>query len=107
MIEFDIGGRQIGKTTRLLQWLQEGEEAKEVRMYVAHSQHEADRVAKLADERNYKICKEQFIALHGLHHLKGSPAVLGIDNLDLMLYTLYGLPVRRVTATGIDLLRET
>lgn len=108
MIEFDIGGRKIGKTTRMLQWLEDAPVG-ELKMMVVHSAHEADRLAKLCDDLGYKnITRSHFVTLSSIDELRGFPdrTKLGVDNIDLMLRYLFNIEVARVSATGIDVLRE-
>lgn len=108
MIEFDVGGRKIGKTTRMLQWLEEAPQG-ELRIMVVHSTREADRLAKLANDQGYKnITESHFVTFSNLEWLHGLPGniQLGVDNIDLMLTYLFKASVARVSATGIDVLRE-
>jgi hypothetical protein len=108
MIEFDVGGRKIGKTTRMMQWLEEAPEG-EVRIMVVHSAHEAQRLAELAESKGYKnVTTSHFVSYHSLSWLRGlhGNIRLGVDNIDLMLHYLFGAPVDRVSATGVDVLRQ-
>lgn len=99
---FDIGGRQSGKTTRLIDWMLAAPEG-ERRVLVSHSRDEARRL-----EREYRaeypsgaLQSWQFVTAGDLERLHGhGRVVLAIDNLDLVLPQLVRLPVGYVSATG-------
>lgn len=101
MIEFDVGGRQIGKTTRILQWMVEKDDPRTI--CICHSQKEVMRLRNLVGDKGLPLLPEQFKSVTGMRYLKDTAADLAIDNLDMMLYYLFGVNVERITATGIDL----
>lgn len=111
MIEFQISGRKSGKTTLLLYWLAQAPEG-ERRVIIEPSVVMAHDTFIRGEEMGLKVKREQFIAYDSLHQafFKGSKAVVGIDNLDMLLRMMLGLssdnPIARVTATGVDVLRE-
>jgi hypothetical protein len=111
MIEFQISGRKSGKTTLLLYWLAEAPEG-ERRVIIEPSEVMAHGAFVRATEMGLDVKREQFISYDSLHQafFKGSKAVVAIDNLDMLLKMMLGLssdnPIARVTATGVDVLRE-
>ena len=107
-ITFQIGGRQTGKTTAMLDWMQDAPEG-DHRVLVCHTGQEAMRLLRESRERGLDLESWQFVGYDelkpgtwsGVLHGRGGRVVLGVDNLDLILGRLLGWPVERVTATGV------
>lgn len=106
-----IDGRQTGRTESILQWMRQAPEG-EHRVLVCHSSQEAMRVYRSTfDENNNPTEFEswQFIGANelgspgmfsGVLRGRGGRIVLGIDNLDLMLYRIFGQEVGHITLEG-------
>lgn len=100
-----VGGRQTGKTTKLIAWLKAAPEG-EARVAIFHSNEEA--MAQLRANRNGLNDLEswQFGSLDdldtGAFSAVSGHIVIGIDNLDLILGRLLRTrwPVDFVTMTG-------
>lgn len=95
-----IGDRQMGKTARMLEWLHDNPDAA---LLVVNS-HEAGR---LVGELLYRYggsprdWHRRIYATTRWGILRGTPYTkLGIDNLDLVLQTLYPRSVSVVSWTG-------
>lgn len=99
-IEFLIRPRQSGKTTDMLMWLN----SRPMHVLVVHSRSERDRLLKWIADRQMSIESDQIVtldeALNGRLRGRSGNCVVGIDNLDIILYYLFG-SVERVTSTGI------
>src|ERR1043166_372941 len=106
MTEFYVSERKTGKTTYLLNWVAE---LPNYRFIVEPNEAMCKSALRKAEAQGLVIPESQIVPLHRIRgqYIRGvTDAVLGIDNLDHMLYTLfYGTPVEKVTATGIDVLR--
>lgn len=110
MIQFDIGGRQTGKTTRLLDWLEKQTDG-EHRVLVSHSRQRAMDLLRQARQEERVVESWQFVSVdevlrgtssHQGVLLRGGDIVLGVDDLDLTLSTFFSFPVTRVTASAED-----
>jgi len=106
-IEFHIGGRMSGKTDSMLEWLTEAPEG-EHRVIVSVSSARAMRLLSEARARELEVESWQFVGIDEVKHRtwsgviagRGGHIVLGLDDLDMMLYQLFGWTVGRVSATG-------
>ena len=107
-VEFHIGGRMSGKTDKMLQWLVDAPED-EHRVIVSISEARAMRLLREARMRELDVESWQFVGVEGITKRswsgvlfnRGGHIVLGLDDLDMMLYQLFGWPVHRVSATGV------
>lgn len=104
MIEFQIGGRKTGKTTLLLEWMKDKPNA----VYIGATIDMCNNAYERAISMGIKVDKSQFVSYHQVQHgiLKGRNCVICVDNLDHVLYHIFGDNVERITATGIDILRD-
>lgn len=110
-----VGGRQSGKTTKMLEWMKAAPED-EHRICVASSTQESMRLLRLSRELGYEFESWQFI---GPSDMSSNPLsdwsgvryhdrllgiksrfVLGFDNLDILLQSWVPYPVGLVTMTG-------
>lgn len=106
-VEFHITDRGSGKSMQLLKWLTEAPEG-EWRIYVSHSSERAMRMLRHARSLDLEVESWQFVGVEevrahtwsGVLAGRGGHVVLGLDDLDLMFYHLFGWPVHRVSATG-------
>lgn len=100
-MKFDIGGRRSGKTTRMIQWLLNGP-AGENRILVTHSPSEAARIREILKEMGIERNDIEVIDFAStVDRLRGKSAVVGIDNLEMLLANFLGANrVTRVAATG-------
>lgn len=97
LIEF--GGRRTGRTSRMIDWLIESEPESK-RVIFCYSAQEAMRLAKLAKEKCGTVEDWQFVAYGNSTRLHGKEvSEVGVDNLELCLFYLTGLPVRYITGT--------
>jgi hypothetical protein len=103
MLEVHVGGRKTGKTTLLLEWMKESTD----RVMVCHSVEMCNVVWRRSEEMSLNLDRDRFVSLEQIRNgrLHGRNVILGVDNLDLLLYSIFGAPVRRITATAIDILR--
>jgi hypothetical protein len=91
-----IGGRQTGKTTRLIKECAEAEARGEVSYIVCHSGQEARRIAQIAKEKGLQIG----FPLTYDEFLKGqysSISQLYIDNVDMLIRYISRIRVEAVT----------
>jgi hypothetical protein len=106
-IEFHVGGRRSGKTDKMLRWLTDAPEG-EWRVLVSVSEQRAMRLLREARERGLSVESWQFVGIEevkrhtwsGVLYGRGGHIVLGLDDLDMMLYQIIGWPVGRISATG-------
>ena len=94
VIEF--GGRRSGRTTRLIEWLQEDDN----RVLMVFSQVEADRIKRLIKE-NFEVPIEDWrIVPYGrIDKIAGREiSEVAIDNLEMMLPKV-SAPITLITAT--------
>lgn len=98
-MKFDIGGRQTGKTSRMLQWMLSQPED-ESRVIIVHSEHEAQRLRQILKNSGIEVDAWKIVRADQARNLMGRDVVLGIDNLDLILGSLFGRSVSRISATG-------
>ena len=103
-----VGGRQYGKTRKMLEWMTEAPEDT-VRVFVSHTSEEAMRVLRLAREMELNLESWQFIGMAELTYYNPFPmraAVVrnfefGFDNVDLVLQEMVRYwPVTMATMTG-------
>lgn len=112
-MDFIIGDRQTGKTTKLLEWMSEADRSKpteDIRVYVGHNKQETMRVYRSTMHRDYGksiFHSWQFVSVDELRSkpmwtgIQGRQNIrLGVDNLDLILPSMYGWPIDLITATG-------
>ena len=101
--QLDIAPPRSGKSTRMLDWLQDAPDG-ERRVLVSAAARERDRMQMLARTiRGRALDRDQFVTLAEVQagHLAGARVVLAIDNLDLMLDVLLGHPVARASLTEL------
>lgn len=106
-MQFHIGGRMSGKTEKMLDWLCEASEG-EHRVIVSVSNQRAMRLLREARARELPVESWQFVGVEevsertwsGVLFGRGGHIVLGLDDLDQMLYQLVGWTIGRVSATG-------
>lgn len=97
IIEF--GGRRSGRTTRILEWLREGERLGEKRVMIVHSIQEASRLRKIVEEEEgNSIERWQIHALVDNPSLGKRYSEVAIDNLELIL-PRFAAPITLITAT--------
>jgi hypothetical protein len=114
-LEVAVRSRQMGKTTDLLAWMRRAPEG-EHRVLVSHSREEATRLYRSTFSGNDNptdLESWQFVGINevlpgawsGVLRGRGGRVVLGIDNLDLVLPMLVGLPwpIGALTMTGTPL----
>lgn len=108
-MQFHITGRQGGKTSQLLDWM-EGAPEGEHRVMVCHTRERSMQMLNLSRVQERKLESWQFVsaqevlpysrAFSGVLYGRGGHIVLGIDDLDLTINHMFGFIVERVTATG-------
>lgn len=107
-MNFMVGGRRVGKTTRLLQWAQEAPEG-EHRIVVSMSGQRAMELLRLARQDNLPLESWQFVGYDevvpgtwpAVLRGRGGKIVLGLDDLDTQMRSLFaGYEVGMITATG-------
>lgn len=98
VIEF--GGRRSGRTTRLIEWLREGEANNEKRVLLVFSDQEATRIRKIVEKdkdntiERWQICSVNYPAtLIGKKYSE-----VAIDNLEMFL-PRFTAPITLITAT--------
>lgn len=99
MTRFLITGRQAGKTTAAVQWVNEAPR----RRLVVTTAVEADWVTQEFFPREDPRHRESVVVYRELAtRLRGSADIgaLAVDNLDHMLNQIFGCQVGLVTATG-------
>lgn len=96
-IAFHVGGRRTGKTTKIVEWLIEGEATETKRVIVSFSEREAERLFTLAQDLCDTVEDWQFITFGASSDLCGKNVVIGIDNLEFLLGSIFGSPVEFVT----------
>ena len=93
-MQLEIGGRQTGRTTRMIHWLRLNEHA----ILLVHSEHEAQRLRNMYDHDGIMELANRIVTADS--HLKRRPSfhspVIGIDNADLILKQIFG-NVQKVT----------
>lgn len=98
VIEF--GGRRSGRTTRLIEWLREGEANNEKRVLLVFSDQEATRIRTIVeDDPNNTIERWQICSFNHHSTLIGKKySEVAIDNLEMFLPT-FAAPITLITAT--------
>src|SRR5690348_9572521 len=100
-----IRGRQSGKTTRLLDWLENS--GPERRVLVCHSWDEVRRLERLiANEGRQRIDPEQITSVDMVlsgRSMMPRGTVFAVDNLDLILGNQFTAPIAIATGTDFDL----
>lgn len=103
-----LGGRQSGKTNRMLKWLMDAPEG-EHRVLVSHSLAESHRLMRYARiERNLPLESWQFVGWHevtgdawsGVLTGRGGKIVLGLDEASLILRSMLRRDVGAVSMGG-------
>lgn len=101
--------RRGGKTTALLEWLREPTDPDEVRVFVAHTRHEA--MAMLRQEykdaertgrpplESWRFVSYDEATRPGCWAAIRGTIVIGIDNADIILETILRRPVAALTCT--------
>lgn len=106
-MKFDIGGRQVGKTKRMLDWAEAAPEG-EHRVIVSATEHQAMDLLRRSRKEERKLESWQFVGVQelkgnqifsGVIMGRGGQIVLGIDNLDLIVGNWFQFRVGRVSAT--------
>lgn len=101
-MQIHVGGRQQGKTTKMLEWMRAAPEG-EVRVLVSLDR---ERSMQLLRE-NPDLHSWQFVSVGEM--ARGRPnrmmaqrdlVVLGIDDLDVFIASQFTYPVARVSLTG-------
>lgn len=113
-MEFHITGRQHGKTTRLLDWLEAAPEG-EHRIAVCHNAQRSMDLLHQSRKQGRRLESWQFVSAEevargsrvfsGVLRGRRGHIVLGIDDLDLTIQNMFQFEVGRITATG-DLIDE-
>lgn len=101
MLEVHLAGRQMGKTTNALLWMAMHPDS----VMLCHSSYAAEYTYRMARHLDLSIGESRFIGPHnGVEKLHGTSVrtEVVVDNLDLSLPGLFGLPrpITRVTMTG-------
>ena len=109
MIEFVAGGRQTGKTKRLLEWMKAAPEG-ERRVIICHSRARAVDLRRECQNKGIPVEEWQFCGPDEPRDRKGAwndrmrrglgRVVFGVDDLDLILGGLIGGPVGIAAWTG-------
>jgi len=104
-MEIDVGARRSGKTDRMLDWL-ESAPPRQRYILVCHSHTEVERLRKLVKDEDRNINPNRIVSVDQIGTLRGlrgsRHSSLAIDNVDLVLPSLLGHPVSRISATGND-----
>lgn len=98
MLEVHLAGRQMGKTTNALLWMAMHPDS----VMLCHSSQAAEYTYRMARHLDLSIGESRFIGrVEKLHGTSVDTEVV-VDNLDLSLPGLFGLPrpIARVTMTG-------
>lgn len=109
MMEVVIGGRQTGKTQKLLEWAAAQPEG-EARVIVSHSFHASMDLLRRAREAGINVESWQFVSVHEMKE-RGGGWMNGVginrrviryslDNADIVLQDLIGAPITIATVTG-------
>jgi hypothetical protein len=104
-----VGGRQSGKTSKLLQWASEQPEGTG-RVIISHSLRASMDLLRRARDAGYNVESWQFVSVSevrdkGIGFMAGvrinrRHIEFGLDNLDLVLTDLIGAPLTTVTMTA-------
>jgi hypothetical protein len=92
-MKFDIGDRQTGKSTRIIDWAREDDR----RRLIVFNHKRARQI-----EKDHPILEGRVISVNSLASLRGHDIEIGIDDLESVLPQLLGTgrsPVSYVTAT--------
>lgn len=92
----EIGGRQTGKTTRMIEWLRHNKHG----ILIVHNEREAQRLRDLYDPGGTMEMANRIVAadVRPNHRRSFYRPQVAIDNVDLILRGLFG-DVRLVTFT--------
>ena len=99
--ELIMGGRQSGRTTKLIEMAAESEARGEVCYIVCHSHTEAYRISQIARRRGlnigFPLTYDEFLQrkyhAHNIHHLY-------IDNAEMLIQYMSTLPIAAMTIDG-------
>jgi len=107
---FKVGERSTGKTQAPLEWMREAPEG-EHRVMVCHSRQSSMAMLRAAREAGLDLESWQFVCAdevvqsrgggwEGVPYGRGGAIVLGIDNADLILPSLFQQRIGYITGTG-------
>lgn len=101
-MRIEVLPRQMGKTTRMLEWMREAPPG-ETRICVTATREEAMRLLR----ENKDLNTWQFISLQEAregfaNRGRSRNLVYGLDNLDMMLKDMFDWPVGMITLTETD-----
>lgn len=102
-MDFFISGRQTGKTAILIDWVKMQPD-NEWRVIVVSNHEQLAQVTQRLGEADVENPDRHVCTINSTRYLHGRKNVrLGIDNIDLMLSSIFGQSVDIVTGTGGDM----
>ena len=94
----ELGGRQTGRTTRMIEWLKDNPSG----ILIVHSESEAQRLSNLHDHDGIMELRLRIVSVESWMNRRPSfhlPAV-AVDNADMVLQQLLGTGIDVVTMEG-------